>query len=97
LAWTGCGLPELVVLLAVLPGVRDLSMTTNGVRLGRHAAALRAGGLHRLNISLDTLRPQRFMALSRRDDHAAVLAGIGAAGAAALKADPYLEMHTRGG
>lgn len=76
------GLPELVAMLAALPGVRDLSMTTNGVLLGRHAAALRAAGLHRLNISLDTLRPQRFMALSRRDDHAAVLAGIRAAGEA---------------
>ena len=46
-------------------------MTTNGVLLAGQAAALRAAGLHRVTVSLDTLRPERFRALTRRDDHAA--------------------------
>ena len=51
-------------------------MTTNGVLLAAQAAALRAAGLHRVTVSLDTLRPDRFRALTRRDEHAACCAGI---------------------
>jgi cyclic pyranopterin phosphate synthase len=71
----------LVAALARKPGVRDLAMTTNGVLLADHAHALKQAGLRRLTISIDTLDPARFRALSRRDDHARVLAGIAAASA----------------
>jgi GTP 3',8-cyclase len=67
---------SLVKLLAAKPGVRDLAMTTNGVLLAAHAGALRQAGLHRVTVSLDTLRPDRFTALTRRTTHAEVLQGI---------------------
>lgn len=72
-------LPSLVRMIAANPGVRDLALTTNGTLLAEHAEALRAAGLGRLTISLDTLRPERFRALVRKDSHADVLAGIAAA------------------
>ncbi|HLE37637.1 MAG TPA: radical SAM protein, partial [Candidatus Acidoferrales bacterium] len=72
-------LPRLVELLAAIPHLDELAMTTNGVLLAEHAPALRAAGLHRLTISLDTLRPDRFRALTGRDNLAAVLDGIRAA------------------
>jgi len=70
------GLPDLVRRLAGVPGVKDLAMTTNGVLLAEHAPALKAAGLHRLTISLDTLDPQRFARLTSRSTHAQVLEGI---------------------
>jgi cyclic pyranopterin phosphate synthase len=73
-------LPVLVEKLAAL-GV-DLSMTTNGATLVEQARALRNAGLGRINISLDTLRPDRFLELTRRDALDAVLAGVDAAVAA---------------
>jgi cyclic pyranopterin phosphate synthase len=72
-------LPDLVGRLAALPGLRDLAITTNGILLGHEAASLKAAGLHRVTVSLDTLRPDRFFALTRFDRHAAVLDGITAA------------------
>ena len=69
-------LPELVRLLAAKPPIRDLAMTTNGVFLAEHAAALREAGLKRVTVSLDTLKPDRFQALTRFDDLSRVLAGI---------------------
>ena len=69
-------LPALVRMLAQTPRVRDLAMTTNGVLLAEQAKALRDAGLHRVTVSLDTLRPERFKALTRRDSHAKVLNGI---------------------
>jgi cyclic pyranopterin phosphate synthase len=75
-------LASLVAMLASRPGIHDLALTTNGVLLAEQAAALRGAGLHRLTVSLDTLDPRRFQALSRVDGHAAVLAGIAAAGRA---------------
>ncbi len=75
-------LPKLVAMLAARPALRDLAMTTNGVLLADHAAALRAAGLHRLTVSIDTLDPDTFRMLSRRPDHHRVLAGIAAARAA---------------
>jgi cyclic pyranopterin phosphate synthase len=75
-------LHRLVSLLAANPAIRDLAMTTNGVLLPAHAAELRAAGLKRVTVSLDTLRPERFRALVRRDELPAVLEGIGALAAA---------------
>ncbi|MDQ2969676.1 MAG: GTP 3',8-cyclase MoaA [Acidobacteriota bacterium] len=72
-------LPRLVRLLAGKAGIRDLAMTTNGVLLEEAAPELRAAGLHRVTVSLDTLNPARFEALTRSDSHARVLAGIAAA------------------
>ncbi len=71
-------LPRLVRLLAARPALRDIALTTNGVLLGAEAPALRAAGLHRVTVSLDTLRPARFAALTRRTSHAQVLEGIAA-------------------
>jgi GTP 3',8-cyclase len=69
-------LDRLVRLLAGNPRIRDLAMTTNGVLLAEQATALRAAGLHRVTVSLDTLREDRFKVLTRRDTHARVLEGI---------------------
>ena len=69
-------LHRLVGMLAANPRIHDLAMTTNGVLLAEHVPSLRATGLHRVTVSLDTLRPQRFKALTRRDTHARVLEGI---------------------
>src|SRR4051812_31391254 len=83
-------LPKLIELLAARPAIRDLALTTNGVLLANQADALRAAGLHRLTISLDTLHRDRFQALARFDELPAVLAGIEAAsraGFSALKID----------
>ncbi len=84
-------LPALVRLLAGIPGVRDLAMTTNGVLLPEQAGPLRAAGLHRVTVSLDTLRPDRFRALTRRDSHARVLDGIAAVRGAGF---PDLKLDT---
>jgi GTP 3',8-cyclase len=75
-------LPVLVEKLAAL-GV-DLALTTNGATLGLMAHDLAAAGLRRINISLDSLRPDRFLALTRRDALDQVLEGIDAAVAAGL-------------
>jgi cyclic pyranopterin phosphate synthase len=83
-------LPDLLARLAQNPRIRDLALTTNGVLLAGQAARLHAAGLHRLTVSLDTLRPARFQALTRFAQHAAVLRGIAAAAAlpfASLKLD----------
>jgi cyclic pyranopterin phosphate synthase len=69
-------LPNLVRMLADKRAVCDLALTTNGVALAGQAAALRAAGLHRITVSLDTLRPDRFQALTRFDALPQVLAGI---------------------
>src|SRR6059036_3324138 len=71
-------LPELIRLLAAKPKLNDLALTTNGVLLGEQARPMGAAGLHRVTVSLDTLRPERFTALTRRANHAQVLAGIAA-------------------
>jgi cyclic pyranopterin phosphate synthase len=83
-------LPTLVRLLADKPWLRDLAMTTNGVLLEEHAAALARAGLHRVTVSLDTLRPDRFRELARFDELPRVLRGIEAAvgaGFSAVKLD----------
>ena len=72
-------LAGLVQMLAANSRIRDLALTTNGVLFAEHAGELRAAGLHRVTLSLDTLRPERFLALTSRDSHAQVLEGIAAA------------------
>lgn len=72
-------LPRLVGLLAEIPGIQDIGLTTNGLLLANQAQALYDAGLRRLNVSLDTLDAERFRAVSRRDGLEQVLAGIEAA------------------
>src|SRR6476469_8671409 len=69
-------LPTLVEQLGAIPGVNDLSLTTNGVLLDRLAEPLVAAGLKRLNVSLDTLSHVRFAEITRRDALDAVLRGL---------------------
>jgi cyclic pyranopterin phosphate synthase len=75
-------LPVLIADLARKPGLADLALTTNGVLLAAQADALKQAGLHRLTVSLDTLRPDTFTQLTRFDHLAPVLDGIRAAAAA---------------
>lgn len=72
-------LPRLAARLAAIPGLEDLSLSTNGSQLARLARPLRAAGVTRLNISLDTLDAARFAAITRHGELAPVLAGIEAA------------------
>jgi cyclic pyranopterin phosphate synthase len=72
-------LPKLVRVLAATPGVRDLSLTTNGVLLDRFAGPLVDAGLRRVNVSLDSLSHVRFAEITRRDALDRVLAGLEAA------------------
>lgn len=78
------GVLEFVRRLARLPGIEDLSMTTNALLLERFAPDLKAAGLQRVNVSLDTLRPERFARICRGGDLGQVFAGIRAAEAAGL-------------
>ncbi|MCP4621514.1 MAG: radical SAM protein, partial [Bradyrhizobium sp.] len=78
------GIVGLVAMVARIDGIDDLSMTTNATRLTEFAGPLAAAGLHRINISLDTLDPKRFAELTRGGDMADVLAGIDAADAGGL-------------
>jgi cyclic pyranopterin phosphate synthase len=57
------GLPELAARFKTLPGIEDLSLSTNATRLARQAVALKQAGVSRLNVSLDTLRPERFKSI----------------------------------
>ena len=75
-------LPHLIELLAARPALQDIALTTNGVLLADQASALREAGLHRITVSLDTLRADRFKALTRFDQLKGVLAGIDAASSA---------------
>ena len=75
-------LSTLVGLLDRRPGLKDIALTTNGILLARSADALRAAGLRRVTVSLDTLKPERMVAFARSARHAEVLEGIAAATAA---------------
>ena len=72
-------LPRLVQMLAAVPGIRDVGLTTNGLLLAAQAQSLFDAGLRRINISLDTLDPERFREVARRDGLDQVLEGIAAA------------------
>jgi cyclic pyranopterin phosphate synthase len=78
------GLPGIVARSAALRPRPELSLTTNGIGLARAAGALRDAGLDRVNVSLDTLRPEVFRRLARRDRLGEVLEGMAAAAAAGL-------------
>jgi GTP 3',8-cyclase len=69
-------LPALVAMVAQIDGVRDLSLTTNGILLDRLARPLVEAGLRRINVSLDTLNHVRFAEITRRDALDAVLRGL---------------------
>src|ERR1700728_342413 len=75
-------LADIIAATAALDPRPDISLTTNGIGLDRRAAGLRAAGLDRINVSLDTLRPEVFRKLARRDRLADVLAGVSAGGGA---------------
>jgi cyclic pyranopterin phosphate synthase len=78
-------LPKLVALLARHQEIGDLALTTNGILLGRQAAQLRAAGLSRVTVSLDTLRPHRMAEFARSGRHGEVIEGIDAARSAGLE------------
>lgn len=70
---------QLVAGLKAIPGIRKVTMTTNGILLAQQLPALLAAGLDSMNISLDTLRPEVFRQITARDEFAAVQAGLQAA------------------
>lgn len=78
------GLPRLVAMLADIGTIDDISMTTNGTLLGRYAAELKAAGLRRINVSLDTLKLDKFELITGGNHLSDVLAGIEVARAAGL-------------
>lgn len=91
--------PNLVGLVGRLAALRprpELSLTTNGLSLVRTAGALRAAGLDRVNVSLDTIDPARFLAITRRDRLPDVIAGLEAAADAGLRPVKVNAVLTRG-
>jgi GTP 3',8-cyclase len=78
------GVPELVRMIANIPGIDDISLTTNGVLLEKYAGPLAAAGLKRVNISLDTLQPEKFRRITRGGQMERVFAGLKAAEAEGL-------------
>jgi cyclic pyranopterin phosphate synthase len=89
-------LSTLVRSLARQPGIRDLALTTNGILLADEAPVLKAAGLGRLTVSLDTLRPERMVAFARSSRHDDVLAGIAAAGEAGFSGTKTNSVIIRG-
>src|ERR1700689_1209706 len=77
-------LADIIAATAALDPRPDISLTTNGIGLDRRAAGLKAAGLDRINVSLDTIRPEFFRKLPRRDRLDDVLTGLAAAAAAGL-------------
>ncbi len=73
------GVEDLVRIIAGIPGIYDLALTTNGMRLAEMASGLKAAGLRRVNISLDSLKPERFKEITRGGDLGQVWRGIEAA------------------
>ena len=69
-------LPHLVSMLAAVPTLREISLTTNGYLLERHAEALVRAGVDRFNVSIDSLQRDRFYELTRRDALPQVMAGL---------------------
>jgi cyclic pyranopterin phosphate synthase len=79
------GIVDLVQTLSRIPGIDDLSMTTNGILLPRYADDLKEAGLRRVNVSLDTLRPARYREITRQGSLEEALSGIEAAHCAGLE------------
>lgn len=78
-------LTTLVGMLSAIPGIEDMALSTNGVLLGEMADELKAAGIRRVNISLDSLRPERVDAIARRPgSYGRIMEGLGAAEAAGL-------------
>lgn len=75
-------LPKLVEMLSSVPGIKDVGLTTNGILLAPMAKALWDAGLRRINVSLDTMDPGRFRAITRREGFEQVIEGVLAARAA---------------
>ena len=75
-------LPELASRIAALPGIRDLSLSTNATRLDRHATALKAAGVSRINVSLDSLDRECMEKITGHDSLPKIMAGIMAGKAA---------------
>jgi cyclic pyranopterin phosphate synthase len=73
------GIVQLAQRIHAVPGIADLSLSTNGTQLERHAAALKRAGVSRLNVSLDSLRPERVRQIAGREVLDKVLAGLRAA------------------
>ncbi|MGE5491392.1 MAG: GTP 3',8-cyclase MoaA [Actinomycetota bacterium] len=86
----------LIERLGALPGLENLVLTTNGSQLDRFAPALKAAGVKRLNVSLDTLQPERFKAITRIGDVSKVLRGIEAARAAGFRRTKLNTVMMRG-
>jgi cyclic pyranopterin phosphate synthase len=84
-------LVDLVRMLRTIPQIRDLALSTNGHLLPELARPLRQAGVDRLNVSVDSLDPRRFAAITRRGDLARVLAGLDAARAAGF---PRIKINT---
>lgn len=78
------GLPGLIEMVSQIDTIKDISLTTNGTMLSRYAAELKRAGLQRVNISLDTLKRDRFQSITRSDNLSDVLEGIEAARSAGL-------------
>jgi GTP 3',8-cyclase len=78
------GILDFIRMVAQIEGLEDISMTTNGILLPKYAKDLKEAGLHRVNISLDTLKPERFQKICRKGDVNDVLDGIQAAKTAGL-------------
>jgi cyclic pyranopterin phosphate synthase len=89
-------LHRLVAQLRALNGVEDLALTTNGLLLARHSAQLKAAGLDRLTVSLDTLRPERMESFARTPHHADILAGLDAARASGFTGTKINSVVIRG-
>jgi cyclic pyranopterin phosphate synthase len=78
------GIISLIEKIAAIPGIIDFGLTTNGILLPEFAGDLAAAGLHRINISLDTLDPEKFRTITRGGDIQKVIEGIAAAKMAGL-------------
>lgn len=89
-------LDRLIGLLRSTAAIDDLALTTNGILLARHAPALRAAGLDRITVSLDTLRPERMQEFARSSQHGEILGGIEAARTAGFTGTKINMVVTRG-
>jgi len=78
------GVPDLISMLAGIDTIDDISLTTNGILLAEYAVALKEAGLHRVNVSLDSLKPDKFREITRCGTLEDTLRGIDAAVAAGL-------------